>query len=157
KEHKLIAVGETTRRELEQHGCKHVLIPPIQNLDGIRKLLKEKKLGRVLAFRSPLAKEKLDGATNVIAYRVEPKNLDSTIRAYLKTKSDFTILTSSGLLECLLKAADRLGLKKRFVGKMNRSFVISLGSSITKFALENGINVCYEPQEPNLESLFHGD
>jgi uroporphyrinogen-III synthase len=128
----------------------------VQNLDGVRKLLRWKKWGRILAFRSPLAAEKLEGATNIIAYQVKPKNLSRAIRAYLKSKNDFTLLTSSGLLKYLIKAADELELKQKFVNKMNQSFVISLGTSITGYALRNGIKVNHETEEPNLESLFLG-
>ncbi len=156
KKYKLVAVGGTTRRELERRGHKHVLVPHVQNLDGVRMLLREKKLGRVLAFRSPLAEEALGGAANIIAYRVKPKNLSHTIRAYLKTKNDFTLLTSSGLLGYLLRAADRLGLRRKLVDRMNQSFVISLGGNTTRFAMRNGIRVNHEPAEPILESLFQG-
>ena len=156
KKYKLVAVGGTTRMELRRRGHRRVSVPRVQNLDGVRKLLRGKKWGRILAFRSPLAAEKLEGATNIIAYRVKPKNLSRAIRAYLKSKNDFTLLTSSGLLRYLIKAADELGLEQKFVDKMNQSFVISLGTSITGYALRNGIRVNHEPEEPNLESLFLG-
>ncbi|MFN4133805.1 MAG: uroporphyrinogen-III synthase, partial [Candidatus Hadarchaeales archaeon] len=154
KRYTLIAVGKTTQRELERRGCRHVRVPPIQNLNGVRQLLREKKFGRVLAFRSPLAEEKLEGAVNVIAYQIKPKEITRAVRAYLKTKNDFTLLTSSGLLGYLLKAADDIGLRQEFVDSINSSFVISLGEGITRVALENGIKVNYEPPAPNLESLF---
>ena len=156
KKYKLVAVGGTTRMELRRRGHRRVSVPRVQNLDGVRKLMRGKKWGRILAFRSPLAAEKLEGATNIIAYRVKPKNLSRAIRAYLKSKNDFTLLTSSGLLRYLIKAADELGLEQKFVDKMNQSFVISLGTSITGYALRNGIRVNHEPEEPNLESLFLG-
>lgn len=156
KKFRLVAIGSTTRKELEQFGFKRVLVPRVQNLDGVRELLKGKKWGRILAFRSPLAKEKLKGAVNVVAYRVKPKNLDHAVRDYLKAKHDFTLLTSAGLLGYLVRTASKLGLEKKFVDKMNRSFVISLGASITEHALRDGIRVSHEPEEPNIESLFHG-
>jgi uroporphyrinogen-III synthase len=154
RKYKLVAVGGTTRRELKRRGCKHVLVPHVQNLDGVRKLLREEKLGRILAFRSPLAEERLGGAVNIIAYRVKPKNLGHTVGAYLKTKNNFTLLTSSGLLKYLLRAVGKLGLRKNFVQKLNESFVISLGKEITKFALKNGIAINHEPDEPNIDVLF---
>lgn len=156
EKYKLVAVGGTTRMELRRRGQRRVSIPRVQNLDGVRKLLRMKKWGRILAFRSPLAAEKLEGATNIVAYRVKPKNLSRTIRVYLRSKNDFTLLTSSGLLRYLIKAADELGLEQKFVDKMNQSFVISLGTGITRYALRNGIKVSHEPEEPNLESLFLG-
>ncbi len=156
KKYRLIAVGDTTRRELMRRGHRQVLVPLTQNLAGVRQLLKGKKWGRILAFRSSLATEKLEGAVNIVAYRAEPKNLRRVIRVYLKTPTDFTLLTSSGLLGYLLKAADKLGLRRKFVHKMNQSFVISLGAGITEYALRNVIMVNHEPEEPNLESLFQG-
>lgn len=154
KRYRLIAIGETTCAELKRRGCRGVLVPPIQNLDGVGALLKKKDFGRVLAFRSPLAEEKLEGATNIVAYRVIPKNLPNAVRSYINTKSDFTLLTSSGLLELLLKTARRLGLEKNFVKKINLSFVISLGGSLTNHAVKNKIKVNYEPEQPNIDSLF---
>jgi len=156
KKYKLVAVGRTTRVELRRRGNRRVSVPRVQNLDGVKELLKGKKWGRILAFRSPLADKKLEGATNIVAYRVKPKNLSRTIRDYLRTKNDFTLLTSSGLLGYLLKEAGKLGLRQKFVNKMNRSFVISLGGSITGCVLGSNVRVNYEPEEPNLESLFRG-
>lgn len=154
KEYRLVAVGGTTQKELTRRCRKRVLVPRIQNLDGVIELLKGKKWGRILSFRSPLADKKLEGTVNVVAYRVKPKNLDRAIRNYLKIKSDFILLTSSGLLRYLLGAANKLGLKQELVQKMNETFVISLGENITEYAIENGVRVNYEPTEPTLDSLF---
>jgi len=156
KKYRLVAIGGTTRIELRRRGHRRVFVPRVQNLDGVRELLRRGKWGRILAFRSPLADKKLEGATNIVAYRVKPKNLSRAIRVYLRSKNDFTLLTSSGLLRYLIKAADELGLEQKFVDKMNQSFVISLGAGITEYALRNGIKVNHEPEEPNLESLFLG-
>ncbi len=154
KKYTLIAVGGATRKELRKHARKRIWVPKVQNLDGIRKMMKVKNWGKVLAFRSPLAEEKLVGATNVVAYKVKPKNLSYAVRRYLKIKSDFTILTSTGLLEFLLKASDNMGLRKKFVEKVNNAFVISLGKSVTERALAAGIKVNYEPENPTIDSLF---
>lgn len=154
RRYKLVAVGGTTKMELRRRGHGRVSVPRVQNLDGVRALLKGKRWGRVLAFRSPLAEEKLEGATNILAYRIVPKNLNHAVRNYVKTKNDFTLLTSSGLLGYLVKAAGKLGVKQKFVKKMNQSFVISLGASITGYALMSGIEVHYEPPEPNLDSFL---
>lgn len=154
KKFRLVAVGGTTKKELERFGCKRVLVPHTQNLDGVRKLLKGKKWGRILAFRSPLAKEKLKGAVNIVAYQIKLKNLDQAIKSYIRTKNDFTLLTSSGMLGHLLKAAGNLGLRREFVRKMNGTFVISLGENTTERALRFGITVNYELEHPTLESLL---
>ncbi len=154
KKYNLIAVGGTTRKELGKHVRKRVWVPEVQNIRGVGKLLRRKKWGRVLAFRSPLAEEKLAGATNIVAYRVKPKNLSSAVRRYLKTKSDFTLLTSTGLLDFVLNASDKMGLRKKFVEKTNDSFVISLGSSTTARALAAGIRVNHEPENPTIDSLL---
>ena len=152
--YRLVAVGGTTRRELRRHVNRRVFVPRVQNTDGVRELLRGKNWGRILAFRSPLAEEKLEGATNIVAYHVKPKNRDQTIKAYIRAKSDFTLLTSSGLLRYLLESASRLGLKGEFVDRVNQSFVISLGKWITDAALRSGIRVNYEPPEPTLDSFF---
>jgi uroporphyrinogen-III synthase len=152
--HKLIAVGEITRDELKRCGHRRVLVPRTQNLDGVKELLKRKKFGRVLAFRSSLALERLESATNIVAYRVKPKNLFHVVRGYLNNRSDFTLLTSAGLLELLLKASSELGLKRKFVNKINASFVISLGPSVTARALEAGIKISYELENPTVDLFF---
>ncbi len=149
-----IAVGNRTKRELERFGCKSIIVPRKQNVKSVEKLLKEQKWRTVLALRSPLAKGKLASAVNIPAYHIKFKNLTRTVNSYIKTKDDFTLLTSAGLLEHLLKAADKLGLRQDFVRKMNRTFVISLGENITKCALGNGIKVNHEPEHPTLDSLF---
>ncbi|MEW6592798.1 MAG: uroporphyrinogen-III C-methyltransferase [Candidatus Hadarchaeota archaeon] len=154
RKHKLVAVGGTTRAELMRRGFRRVWVPREQSLAGVRELLKKKNLGRVLAFRSPLATEKLAGATNVVAYKVKPKNLEQTVRTYLKIKSDYTLLTSSGLLKYLLNSAQKIGLKKRFLQKINSSFVISLGKEITEISSKNGININHEPEKPTIDTLF---
>ena len=152
--HRLVAVGGTTWNELRRHVDRRVFVPREQNLDGVRELLRGKDWGRKLAFRSPLAEEKLDGATNLVAYQIRLKNLEKAVRDYIRTKSDFTLLTSSGLLKFLLREAAKIGLKEEFVGAVNRSFVVSLGKSITDSALRNGIRVNLEPEEPTLDSFF---
>jgi uroporphyrinogen III methyltransferase/synthase len=154
KNHATVAVGDRTKRELEHFGCKHVLVPKEQDVKGVEKLLKRRKWRRVLALRSPLAKDKLANAVNIPAYHIKFKNLKRTISNYTKTKDDFTLLTSAGLLEYLLKAADKFGLKRELVRKMNRTFVISLGTGITECALRNGIEVNHEPKRPTLDLLF---
>lgn len=152
--YKLVAVGGTTARELKKLGYGRVSVPNVQNLQGVRKLLKGKDFGRILAFRSPLAEEKLEGAANIVAYRVRPKNLDRAVREYTRSKSDFTLLTSSGLLRFLLKKSGELKLEKKFIDKINQSFVITLGTNVTKYAGKSGIKVNHEPEKPNLEKLF---
>lgn len=154
KKYRLVAVGGTTKRELRRRVHQRVHIPKTQNLDGVNELLRGKKWGRILAFRSPLASEKIEDAVNIVAYRVKPKSLSFTVRKYLKIKSDFTLLTSSGLLRHLLGTASKLGFRREFVRKMNESFVISLGETITEYALKNGVWVNYEPPKPILDSLF---
>jgi uroporphyrinogen III methyltransferase/synthase len=154
KKHVTVAVGDRTKRELERFGCKHVLVPKKQNIKGVKELLMKRKWRRVLAFRSPLAKDKLANAVNLPAYRIKFKNLNQIVSNYTKTRDDFTLLTSAGLLEHLLKAAGKLGLRRELVRKMNRTFVISLGEDITECALRNDIEVNHEPDRPTLDSLF---
>lgn len=149
-----IAVGDRTKRELERFGCKSVIVPREQNVKGVEKLLKEQKWRRVLALRSPLAKNKLANVVNIPAYHIKFKNLNRAVINYIKTKNDFTLLTSAELLKQLLKAAGKLGLREDLVRKMNQTFVISLGENITKCALRNGIEVNHEPEHPTLHSLF---
>jgi uroporphyrin-III C-methyltransferase len=153
-EYELIAVGERTQHELKRRGHQRVLVSRVQNLEGVEEFLKKKKFGRVLAFRSPLALKGLEGATNVVAYQVKPRNLSRVVKSYLNNGSDITLLTSAGLLELLLKVSSELGLRRKFVSRMNASFVISVGPNTTARALEAGIKVNYELENSTLDSLF---
>ncbi len=154
RKYRLVAVGGTTRNELRLWVNKHVFVPQVQNIDGVKELLRGKKWGRILAFRSHLAEEKLKGATNVGAYQVIPKNLEASVRAYMRMRSDITILTSSGLLRYLLGTAKKLSMEEKFLKKMNQSFIISLGKWITKAATENGVQINHEPAAPTIESFI---
>jgi uroporphyrinogen III methyltransferase/synthase len=154
RQHQVVAVGNRTRQELKKLGCKKILVPRKQNLKGVKELIKRHRWKKILALRSPLAKEKIVGATNIPAYHINWKDLDHVIDDYLKKRSDFTLLTSAGLLEHILKAAKRRGLKREFVKKVNSTFVISLGRRITEYALKNGIWVNHELEKPTLDLLF---
>ncbi|KXB02659.1 hypothetical protein AKJ45_03020 [candidate division MSBL1 archaeon SCGC-AAA261F19] len=144
---KIIAVGNRTKTKLEEYGCKEVIVPEKQSSAGVEEFLKEKD-------GSALAKKEIKGAENVIAYSIKPKKLLPIIDEYLGKKSDFTLLTSAGLLELLLQNAEEKGKEARLMEKLNDSFVISIGRKTTEFALPNNIWVNYELSKPSLESLF---
>jgi uroporphyrin-III C-methyltransferase len=150
--YRVIAVGGRTREELLKHGATKILVPEVHGVAGVQKLLKNGRFGRVLAFRSPLAKRKIRGAVNLVAYHVKLTRPERAVKEYLRSGSDFTILTSAGLLELVLKSVGKASPK--LVRKMNESFVISLGREVTKAALRSEIWVNYEAEKPCLKTLF---
>lgn len=153
-DYEVIAVGDRTKTELENCGWEKIEVPNQQNSQGIEKLLKEKE-GKVLALRSSIAEEDIEGAENLAVYSIEAKNIKKIIEEYLANKSDFTLITSSGILQLLLDGSEGAGKKKRLKEAFNDTFLISIGRKTSKSALENGIWVNYELSEPNIEKFFN--
>lgn len=154
---KAVAIGDKTAQKLKELGCESVKIPEDQNSDGVEKLLEkiDVKKERVLALRSSLAEEELEGAVNKDAYRavVSKSAVDEILKKFETDTPDYTLLTSSGMLRLIIDDLDEEE-EEKFLDDLNRSFVISIGPKCSKFLAGKGIDVNYEMENPDLEYFF---
>jgi len=151
--YKIMAVGNRTKAVLEKFGAEEIILPSLHSSEGIENLLKEKSW-KSLALRSSLAEKDIEGAKNVTAYSVIPKDVAETVKSYLRSNPEYTILTSSGILKILMEAAHNEGLKEDFKEKLNESFLITIGRKTTKSALNENLTVKFELTRPDLKNFF---
>lgn len=152
-EFRTVAVGNRTRAVLEEFGAERVVMPELHSSKGVERLLAGENW-KALALRSSLNEEKIKGARNVTAYTVRPEGVHNALENYLASSPEYTVLTSSGILELLVKDSSKRGTGDELKEKINESFVITLGRKTTQSVLAEDMNVNFELPRPDLGYFF---
>jgi uroporphyrinogen-III synthase len=165
KKAKIVAIGPTTKKELESIGLLKSLVPGEYSSEGLVNDLKKDVSGKIVDiprsfYGSPVLVKGLKeaGATvhethvytlDVLEGELQEELIEKTINGEI----DAFAFTSSMMVRNFIALADKFGEKEKAIAALNDSLVGAIGYPTAQTIEEYGIEVEIIPKEFTFEAL----
>jgi len=167
KKTKIVAIGPTTKKELESIGLTKSLVPGEYSSEGLVNDLKKDVSKKVIDiprsfYGSPVLVKGLEDAgaivheTHVYTLDVlEGELQEELIEKTLNGEIDAFAFTSSMMVRNFIALADKFGEKEKVIRTLNESLVGAIGYPTAQTIEEYGILVEIIPEEFTFEALVN--
>lgn len=154
---KIIVVGRKTAEELKKYGYKADLIPDEENVQGLVRLFKKLRKGKVLIPRSKIGRDELIEFLRrenftvfpVNVYTVEPVLYDERFLLE-KLKGDFIVFYSPSAVKAFFANLQKYGIGKE---KLRLKY-IAIGKTTKESLYSFDVKDVLIPQKPNTEHII---
>ncbi len=165
KDKEIIAVGEKTKKALEEYSIKNIILPETYSSEGVLKLIlenleeyKDKKIliPRVKKGIDLLPKE-LKGKVREISvlpvYETVlniPDNLEEVKELFEKKEIDISVFTSPSTFKNFLKIFSEKG--KEY---LKDTCIAVIGTTTAKAVKEEGLDICLIPEKFTVDKIIN--
>ena len=165
KDKEIIAVGEKTKKALEEYSIKNIILPETYSSEGVLKLilenLEEYKNKRILI---PRAKKGIDLLPRELKGKVKeisvlpvyetvlniPENVKEVENLFEKKEIDISVFTSPSTFKNFLRIFSEKG--KEY---LKDTCIAVIGTTTAKAVKEEGLDICLIPEKFTVDEIIN--
>lgn len=152
---KVIAVGDKTKKYLQNLGFKEIIVPQESSAKGIEKLLNEERFKnkKFLFIRAEKGQKiKNENTYLLIVYKTvfnRPDNLKECEKLIKEGKIDYILFSSPSTFYSFKESF------KDYKEILNKLKIVAIGNTTKKAIEEEGFKVYFTPKKPSFENIIN--